>query len=143
MRPAVSQDLSDRPLQVTMPLQEVIRYLNLSVNPVVRLIRGVLNGDPNTGAAPRWRVANLAESATLDLRTVSICGTLSSAATWTLPDGLEGDWVMVKAPSNAGAFNLTIDGGNANIDGAATLVLATNYESRTLIHNGTEWSVFA
>lgn len=143
MRPAVSQDLSDRPLQAAMPLPEVIRYLNLSMNPVVRLIRAVLNGDPKTGITPRWRIANLTDSATLDLRTASICGTLTAAATWTLPDGLEGDWVMVKAPSNAGAFNLTIDGGDANIDGAATLVLATNYESRTLIHNGTEWSVFA
>lgn len=46
---------------------------------------------------------------------------------------------------NTGSFaanNLTIDGNGALINGAATLVLSTNYASIQLRYNGTSWIIF-
>lgn len=54
-----------------------------------------------------------------------------SGQTHTIKDG-KGD---------AAANNVTITPAAGNIDGAANYVLTQNYESVTLIYNGTEWSV--
>lgn len=63
--------------------------------------------------------------------------------TVTLPGGSKsGDMVRVKAPPNAAAFNLTVSGGAALIDGAATFVMATNNQSAGFVFNGTQWRVF-
>lgn len=40
----------------------------------------------------------------------------------------------------AGSFNITTSGNGKNIDGAATLVISTNYGSHTLVYNGTQWN---
>ena len=53
-----------------------------------------------------------------------------------------GDVVRVKAPPNAGVFNLTVSGGATLIDGAATFVMATNNQSAAFVFNGVQWRVF-
>lgn len=42
---------------------------------------------------------------------------------------------------NSGANNITITPSSGTIDGAATLVIASNYASADLVFNGTDWSV--
>lgn len=62
--------------------------------------------------------------------------------TVTLPAGNPGDMVRVKAPPNAGAFNLTVSGGGAFIDGAATFVMTSNNQSAGFMFNGVQWRIF-
>lgn len=51
-------------------------------------------------------------------------------------------YIFKDVTGNAAANNITIDGSGAEtIDGAATLVMNTNYQSVTLISNGTNWEV--
>ena len=38
---------------------------------------------------------------------------------------------------------VTIDGNGKNINGAATLSMATGYKQRTIRYNGTQWIVIA
>ncbi|HXT81388.1 MAG TPA: hypothetical protein VN702_17620 [Acetobacteraceae bacterium] len=62
---------------------------------------------------------------------VALPATPSTGRVYTIKDG-KGD---------AAANNITISPAAGNIDGAATLVIATNYGSASLIYNGTQWNV--
>lgn len=66
--------------------------------------------------------------------------------TLTLPpaaDCLEGDLITIKdVGGDASSNNVTVDGNSANIDGAGTLTMNTNFQSVTLRKNsGGTWSV--
>jgi hypothetical protein len=50
-----------------------------------------------------------------------------------------GDTYCVK--KTVAANTLTFDGNGANIDGAATIAITTQYTSYTVSYNGTEWSI--
>lgn len=62
---------------------------------------------------------------------VALPATPTTGLVFTVKDG-KGD---------AGANNITISPAAGTIDGAATLVIATNYLSKTLVYNGTQWNV--
>ncbi len=67
-----------------------------------------------------------------------------AATTVTLPPNPErGDFVLVKdGKGDAATNNITVQGAaSATIDGAASLLVATNYESNLFGYNGTEWGV--
>ena len=60
------------------------------------------------------------------------------AVTITLPSPKAGAFINVKkidSSSNA----VTIDGGGANIDGQASIQITTQYESYTLVSDGSNW----
>lgn len=69
--------------------------------------------------------------------------TTGGAFSITLPKAaLHSGRLLVIKRINAGANNLTIDGDGAEtIDGAATVALTTQWETRTLTSNGTAWLV--
>lgn len=53
-----------------------------------------------------------------------------------------GQNIIVKdVNGNALINNVTVNGNGNNIDGSASFTINTNYQSVTLIFNGTEWSV--
>lgn len=89
-------------------------------------------------------------AATYDLATddtilsVSYTGT-GAVTSLTLPTAqtVNGRVVYIKdAGGNAGTNNITIDTeASETIDGAATLVLGTDYESATLYSDGSNWYV--
>lgn len=68
--------------------------------------------------------------------------TVGAATTVTLPASPTTErLVMVKdGKGDALANNITIDGNGKTIDGAATLVIYTNYQRAGMIYNGTEWN---
>lgn len=53
----------------------------------------------------------------------------------------QGDTYTVK--KSVAANTLTIGGNGKNIDGSGSVALTTQYSSRTVIYNGTEWSVIS
>lgn len=90
-----------------------------------------------------WTYTATATSLALN-NTEIIIGVTSTAAarTITLPNtGLvAGQRFVVKDESGAAATNnITISGNGANIDGAATKLISTNYGSVDLYFNGTNW----
>ena len=67
---------------------------------------------------------------------------VGAATAVTLPAGVTGLRFVIKdGKGDAGANNITINPAAGNIDGAATNVISTNYDSRELIYNGTQWNV--
>jgi hypothetical protein len=53
-----------------------------------------------------------------------------------------GDVYIIKdGKGDATTNNITLTPAAGNIDGAGTFVMATNYQSITLVYNGTEWNV--
>ena len=68
--------------------------------------------------------------------------TVGAASAVALPAGATGLTFVIKdGKGDAGANNITISPAAGTIDGAATNVIATNYGSRELIYNGTQWNV--
>jgi len=61
-----------------------------------------------------------------------------TACTVTLPVINRGKIITVK--NTAAAGTVSVDGGDYNIDGAATYDMATQYYWSTLVFNGTEWN---
>ena len=47
---------------------------------------------------------------------------------------------MKDGNGDAAANNITLTPASGNIDGSGTYVMSTNYQSQTVIHNGTEWN---
>lgn len=65
----------------------------------------------------------------------------SGTFTVTLPTavGIEGQYFIIK---NSGTGVITIDGdGSETIDGAGNKILAVQYESMTVVSNGSNWIV--
>lgn len=63
---------------------------------------------------------------------------VDTACTVTLPNVNKGKQMTVKHTAATGT--VTIDGGDYNIDGAATLDMTTQYDNTNLLFNGIEWS---
>lgn len=58
----------------------------------------------------------------------------------TLPESDAGKVFTLK---NLTALTFTIDGGLDNIDGSGSISLTSQYESITVVYNGTEWSIIS
>ena len=68
--------------------------------------------------------------------------TVGAATTVNLPAGVLGQTFVIKdGKGDAAANNITLTPAAGTIDGAATYVMNTNYQSTTLIYNGASWSV--
>lgn len=71
--------------------------------------------------------------------------TASGAFAFTLPpaaDVSEGSFVIVKdVAGNAATYNITIAAATGNIEGAANVVISSNYGVKMFYWNGTDWSV--
>lgn len=69
--------------------------------------------------------------------------TVGAATVANLPSSpTTGDTYVVKdGKGDAATHNITLTPAAGTIDGSATYVMATNYESITLVYNGTEWNV--
>lgn len=100
---------------------------------------------------PAWTPASGSASTTLPFTSKTSTYTVdnedcvvnctSGTFTVTLPTavGLTGQYFVIK---NSGTGIITIDGdGSETIDGAATKILAVQYESMTLISNGANWII--
>lgn len=73
---------------------------------------------------------------------VIIKKTTGSATTVTLPTQGSSQRLTIKdGKGDAGTNNITIVGTGNTIDGAANVVLSSNYASVDLFFNGSEWSV--
>jgi hypothetical protein len=66
-------------------------------------------------------------------------GAASAVALYATPE--TGSEVVIKdGKGDAATNNITISPAAGNIDGAATLVMNVNYQSKTLVYNGTQWN---
>lgn len=121
-------------------------------------VRGVGTSDPAnvlTRLDSDNRYNRIGEGLYVNVRSVSASGNVASndyailvnasggAVTMTLPAAASstGQVVNVKK-TDASANSVTLDGNGAEtIDGAATLAWTTQYQSYTIICNGTGWSI--
>lgn len=69
--------------------------------------------------------------------------TTGAATTVNLPSSPStGDTYSIKdGKGDAATNNLTLTPASGNIDGAATFVMKVNYESITVVYNGTQWNI--
>jgi hypothetical protein len=79
-------------------------------------------------------------------RDIYLVTTGASTITATLPTVASGDASLGRVCTvmkvDSGAGSVTIDGnGSQTINGSATVSLASQYDYRTLVSNGTEWFV--
>jgi len=74
-------------------------------------------------------------------RTIVTDTTMTAARTVTLPTAADNtDRIITIKKTDSGAFTLTVDGeGAETIDGAATMLLSSQYDSITVQSNGTNW----
>jgi len=62
------------------------------------------------------------------------------AITITLPSPSANAWVEVKK-TDSSANAVTVDGGGNNIDGSASFDITTQYESYTMVSDGSSWFI--
>lgn len=69
--------------------------------------------------------------------------TVGAATTLNLPANPSiGDYYTIKdGKGDAGANNITVTPAAGNIDGGGTYVMNTNYQSVTVVYNGTQWNI--
>lgn len=74
---------------------------------------------------------------------IIFCDTTSASFTVTLPSPVDGREIVIKDSRGlAGTNDIVIDTpSTAQIDGSATATLFTNFESVTLVSDGTNWSI--
>lgn len=73
---------------------------------------------------------------------VVVTKTSGSATGLSLPAGSLGKSFVIKdGKGDAGTNNITISPASGTIDGQSTFVIRSNYDSVTLVYNGTEWNV--
>ena len=102
-------------------------------------------------AGPAWTEGSAVASTTLPFTNQTsnyvvdnndcVVNCTSGTFTVTLPTavGIEGQYFIIK---NSGTGVITIDGNNVEtIDGALSKILAVQYESITLVSNGSNWIV--
>jgi len=99
----------------------------------------------DTGNSAKPRVVTAAGAVTLahldDI--VIVNKTVGAATVVNLPaNPLRGRVYTIKdGKGDANANNITITPAAGNIDGAATFVMSTNYQSTKIMYNGTQWNV--
>jgi len=73
---------------------------------------------------------------------ITVNKTVAGAITIALPltPGTSRSIIVKDGKGDAATNNITIDGNGKTIDGAATYVLATDYQALEIIYNGTEWN---
>jgi hypothetical protein len=92
--------------------------------------------------AVRVVTASGAVTVTSDDETIVINKTTPAATTVNLPAGITGALYTIKdGAGNAATYNITITPASGNIDGAGTFVMNNNYESITVVYNGTQWNI--
>lgn len=64
--------------------------------------------------------------------TINLIATPETGTTFRIKD----------ASGNAGINNITVTPASGNIDGAASFVMTSNYESIDIIYSGTQWNIF-
>ena len=67
----------------------------------------------------------------------------AGATTILLPDSPESGWTATVKKIDVSANAVTIDGNGDNIDGASTKLLAAQWDSLSVISNGTNWFITA
>lgn len=117
---------ADRLIDLRNPWNTATNHLTLPVNVTVRVV---------TAAG--------AVTVTTSDYVVVVNKTVGAATTVNLPASpATGDTYVIKdGKGDAGANNITLTPAAGNIDGAGTKVMATNYQSISLVYNGTEWNV--
>lgn len=82
--------------------------------------------------------------AALTTDSVLVANTSTTTTTITLPASptTGQTYKVIDGSGNASVNNITLDGNGKNINGSSTLTINTNYEVKTLIYNGTEWSAY-
>ncbi len=101
----------------------------------------LIDGPLDTGAARLIAEREISGATTLSATTdhVVLCETTGGTFTVTLP-AVAGNAGLTYEIKNIGTNTLTIDGNGAEtIDGALTAVLSSQYDSITLVCDGTEW----
>lgn len=116
----------------------------------VNTFNNVVNMNQTVGFASALSLASALHTTAVTLTGGAVyhrCDTTAAAFTVTLPAGpIAGQVYVIKAiNSTVGTNNLTISGNGHNIDAAATLVIATQYESVMLRYDAsaTVWEVLA
>jgi hypothetical protein len=100
----------------------------------------------STGQILALRVVTAAGAMTVSATddVVVVNKTVGAATTVNLPAGVTGRRYTIKdGKGDAAANNITITPAAGNIDGAATLVISTNYGRATVAYNGTQWNQVA
>ncbi len=97
------------------------------------------------GLLLKTRVVTASGDVTVNINTdyAIIVNKSSGAATnVNLPSGITHQAFVIKdGKGDASSNNITIVPAAGNIDGASSYVMASNYESTTVIYNGTQWNV--
>jgi hypothetical protein len=96
-----------------------------------------------TGMLLATRVVTAAGAVTVGATddVVIVNKTVGAATTVNLPAGVTKRRYIIKdGKGDAAANNITITPAAGTIDGAATLVINTNYGRATIIYNGTQWN---
>ena len=95
--------------------------------------------------APRYAATTVTTTATISTATYTRCNSSGGAFTVTLPTavGITGRVYMVKkVDSSANAVTVDADG-SETIDGAASYALTAQWDSVTVVSNGTNWEILA
>jgi hypothetical protein len=96
-------------------------------------------------ASSRYDIKSISASATAVLtfpRTLYKVTTSGGNVTLTLPPAREAIGMRCEAKKMSAANTLTIAAhGSETIDGAATIALTVQYQGRSVVSDGTEWSI--
>jgi hypothetical protein len=97
----------------------------------------------NNGRISKTRSVTAASDTMLATDEFLICNRAGAIALALMASPETGRKIYIKDDSGAAAANnITITPAAGNIDGAASLVINTNYGSYSLIYNGTQWNIF-
>lgn len=131
-------------------LKIYVRYLSSGPNTTVRLyyqgdVRSRL-ATPiakeilDTNYAAKLRVVTVSSNYNASANSIVLADASGGAITVTLPSPQADAIVSVKKIDSSGNA-VTIDGAGANIDGSASIQITTQYDSYTLVSDGTNWWV--
>lgn len=140
----VAADLEDYALTATVDGQLALKANAADVytkTEVDDLIEGIETGPVDVSVGS---VAVIAADATLTSTShiVVVAGNTVAVEVTLDAAPATGKTIIVKdGEGSASEFAITIDGNGKNIDGAATLVVGIDYESVTLVYNGTQWNI--
>lgn len=106
-------------------------------NAVVTLGDAVINAVRVVTAAGAITVSATTDNVIIVNKTTGAATTVNLPASPTT--GLT--YVIKDGKGDANTNNITITPNAGNIDGAATFVMTTNFASKTIVYNGTQWNI--